>query len=241
MLNDTGDHAVCPSPDGRCLYCRTSLATTADHLRPAGVAILRRRARHPLSVLVPCCASCNSSKGKSEVGLWMVNKFGLSAQTLATLCELHRAEVVDGVDGDDVFDAAEWNKEASEESEPAAEHVAESIDLPLAVKQMRELCYGFCEELHNLVVSLRARSSSSSAVVRGRDRSSSVPQRSTTSTLSPTPSSPYMMTSASPAMDAPPVAAAIALASAAASSAPPAPPEPCASPECDALRTVSEM
>jgi len=134
MLNDTGEHEACYSADGLCIYCRQAPATTADHLRPVGSGICRAGQR----IVVPCCSSCNSSKGKREFGLWMVNKFGLTSQTLATICDLQAM--------------GEQGTETPSEGKAVAEPGLSDPTVTL----LREMCYGFCERLHAVVVVHRA-------------------------------------------------------------------------------------
>jgi hypothetical protein len=135
MLNDTGA-AECRSEDGLCTYCRAAPATTVDHLRPVGAGLCRGK-----SSLVACCASCNSSKGKREYGLWMVNKFGLSAETLARMCSLEEREGDGAWEGD----GPSGRKGGSEEG----------MTSPEALSQLREVCYAFCADLHDRILRLR--------------------------------------------------------------------------------------
>lgn len=137
MLNDSGERLECVTEDGVCVYCQSSLATTADHLRPAGAAIRQSHSSYTTPI-VPCCASCNCSKGKREFGLWMINKFGFSNQTLLKICDL--------LGGD------------SEEDEPQQQEQHQQSHIPQELGiTLRNLCYQFCNELHSLVLECKAK------------------------------------------------------------------------------------
>jgi 5-methylcytosine-specific restriction endonuclease McrA len=140
MLNDTGA-AECRSEDGLCAYCRAAAATTVDHLRPVGAGLCRGE-----TALVACCASCNSSKGKREYGLWMVNKFGLSAETLARMCSLGERDGDGAWEGEEPF----GRKGGSEEG----------MTSPEALRHLREVCYAFCADLHDRILRLRGEAGS---------------------------------------------------------------------------------
>jgi hypothetical protein len=133
MLNEVeGERGVCVSEDGLCVYCRECPATSADHVRPAGARLLRSAAP---SRLLPCCATCNSSKGKTELGLWMVNKFGFSTATVKRICDLEAPE----------------RHEAEETTHQKEASPTQRANL----EQLRAICYDFCHRLHDHVLALR--------------------------------------------------------------------------------------
>lgn len=135
MLNEPeegqGAAAVMLGPDSVCVYCLSCPATTADHVRPAGAALASCT-----SALLPCCASCNSSKGKTELGQWMVNKFGFSNAVVARLCAL---EGLPGV----------------RRGEESGQRDAIPSPSPSELAELRRLCYDFCARLHDRVLAVR--------------------------------------------------------------------------------------
>lgn len=50
---------------GNCAYCIGGKATTVDHIVP-----LTKGGTNNIDNLVPCCRSCNSSKGNKFIGDW---------------------------------------------------------------------------------------------------------------------------------------------------------------------------
>jgi hypothetical protein len=162
MLNeDVSCVSECVSEDGLCVYCRASPATTADHVFPTGACL-----RTPLAVsrLLPCCATCNSSKGKRELGLWMVNKFGFSNATIARVCEL-TAQV--GADRAVEFGSPEELSRAP--SLRSELQLTQELRSQEKLTQLRQRCYAFCYELHEEVVAMRRQ--------RGKESLSSEPHR----------------------------------------------------------------
>jgi len=139
MLNCDGSRLECIAHDGLCIYCRTLPATTADHVRPAGAQITRCTGSAVHSPLImPCCASCNSSKGKRELGLWMVNKFGFTQETIMRICEL--TPVVEGP--------------LEQQGQGVGQ---EELLEPEMLAVLRRICYQFCDELHSLVLDCKQR------------------------------------------------------------------------------------
>jgi hypothetical protein len=147
MMNDTGERLTCESVDGICFYCRTLPATTADHLHAAGDPTTKPKSK----TCVPSCGSCNSSKGKREFGLWMVNKFGFNDDVLHRICQLSEGSEEGEGDNESERDAAD----AVEGSETAVGGPAQPD--PHMMAALRGLCYRFCDELHSLVLDCKAR------------------------------------------------------------------------------------
>ncbi len=60
--------------DSRCAFCLDRLAAnevTQDHFRP-----VTKGGEHALDNLVPCCQSCNSSKGNALMFDWVPRLVG---------------------------------------------------------------------------------------------------------------------------------------------------------------------
>lgn len=152
MMNDTGERLTCESVDGVCFYCRTLPATTADHLHAAGDPTTKPKSK----TCVPSCGSCNSSKGKREFGLWMVNKFGFNHDVLHRICQL--SEGSEGSEGDEVGEGGEGREDERGADVSDSETPKDSAQLDAhMMAALRDLCYRFCDELHSLVLDCKAR------------------------------------------------------------------------------------
>lgn len=154
MLNEPeGAAAVMLGEGSLCVYCLACPATTADHVRPAGAALASG-----ISALLPCCAPCNSSKGKTELGQWMVNKFGFSNAVVARLCAL---EALPGV-------------RRGEEERGAIP--SPRLASPSELADLRRLCYDFCARLHDRILAMRGEIRTRNDIAQARHPSSRVPQ-----------------------------------------------------------------
>lgn len=72
----------------RCVYCaRRTRSFTIDHVTP-----ISRGGLHTKDNLIPCCKSCNSSKGAKDEADWLFDKFGSEGVSRA-LIFLERDEI----------------------------------------------------------------------------------------------------------------------------------------------------
>jgi 5-methylcytosine-specific restriction endonuclease McrA len=66
---------------GFCVYCgKASEKLTIDHVSPISAG-----GRHSARNIIPCCKSCNSSKGVKPVEEWLYEKFGVDGVIRAYL------------------------------------------------------------------------------------------------------------------------------------------------------------
>lgn len=116
-------------PHNLCVYCMTNTANTVDHV----VSIVQDGRLsgfgNTADNLVPCCSSCNSSKGSRKWDQWMLSKFGDNpithdriATVLMIIGQAQRRCYVQACD-----------------EESRAMYTA-----------LRERCYHVCSMLHNL-------------------------------------------------------------------------------------------
>jgi len=59
--------------DGRCEYCECAAASTMDHLFPLVKNRIPTDACNDFWNMVPCCNTCNSSKGGQTIDKWMAS------------------------------------------------------------------------------------------------------------------------------------------------------------------------
>jgi len=64
---------ACEWFDHRCAYCGEKAFLTEDHLRPLSDGGPRTALN-----IIPCCSSCNSSKGTKQAHLWIYEQFGMT-------------------------------------------------------------------------------------------------------------------------------------------------------------------
>jgi 5-methylcytosine-specific restriction endonuclease McrA len=65
--------AAIEKADGRCVYCGgCSSKLTIDHATP-----IHFGGKHNIKNLIPCCKSCNSSKGTNDLSDWLFKKHGI--------------------------------------------------------------------------------------------------------------------------------------------------------------------
>lgn len=133
--------------DGQCAYCLRP-ANSTDHFRPLVKNGLPNGYISDINNLVPCCADCNSSKGKKDWDEWYnseKNLLRLKGYGLSDADITHRFEVLQAFDFKTKADRIDYEKVLGKEKWEDFISNKKALNQRLIDEQK------FCDELRKII------------------------------------------------------------------------------------------